>query len=71
MLLHPTATPPFSAFVSPLVVMFSMTVTHSSCDGADRDHSETEGDDRHKNEFHLTAMTTGQLIGGLVFLVHG
>jgi hypothetical protein len=68
---HPFAATPFSAFVTPLAVMLSMTVTYGSHNGADCDHSEAQGDDRHKNEFNLTTMTTGGLIGGLAFVVHG
>jgi hypothetical protein len=67
---HPFTMTPFCTFVSPLTVMFSMAVTHGYRDGTDSDHSEANGDDRHENEFDLTAMTTGVLIGALVFVVH-
>lgn len=61
---------PFCTIVCPLAVMFSMAVTHGYRDGTDSDHSEANGDDRHENEFDLTAMTTAVLIGVLVFVVH-
>jgi len=67
---HPFTMTPFCKIVCPLAVMFSMAVTHGYRDGTDSDHSEANGDDRHENEFDLTAMTTAVLIGVLVFVVH-
>jgi len=68
---HPFTMTPFCTIVCPLAVMFSMAVTHGYRDGTDSDHSEANGDDRHENEFDLTAMTTAVLIEVLVFVVHG
>jgi hypothetical protein len=68
---HPFTMTPFCTIVCPLAVMFSMAVTHGYRDGTDGDHSEANGDDRHENEFDLTAMTTAVLIEVLVFVVHG
>jgi hypothetical protein len=67
---HPFTMTPFCTIVCPLAVMFSMAVTHGYRDGTDGDHSEANGDDRHENEFDLTAMTTAVLIEVLVFVVH-
>jgi len=66
---HPLTVTPFFTFVSPLAVMFSMAVTHGYRDGTDGDHSEANGDDRHENEFDLTALITAVLIWVLVFVV--